>query len=154
MHQIMHHRIKRHDGFTFLLYLSTKNMNSSAADPPSRTSYHYHNKGSNNRKFPRRIILIRHGQSLGNVDDTAYCTIPDWKIPLTSDGHLTSVEVGKSILSIIGSKDFPIFFYCSPYLRTKQTLSGILKALHDNPIVGIREEPQLTGMLILYVFVY
>jgi hypothetical protein len=33
--------------------------------------------------LPKRIILLRHGESLGNVDDTAYSTIPDWKIPLT-----------------------------------------------------------------------
>ena len=123
------------------------NSTTDVSSDAKRSSYRYHNKGSNNRKFPKRILLIRHGQSLGNVDETAYCTIPDWKIPLTADGHQTSVEVGKSILSIIGSKDVPIFFYCSPYLRTKQTLSGILKALNDNPIVGIREEPQLTGRL-------
>ena len=37
------------------------------------------------RKYmlPKRIILLRHGESLGNIDDTAYSTIPDWKLPLT-----------------------------------------------------------------------
>ena len=120
-------------------------MSAAAAVENHKSPYHYHNRGSHNRKFPKRIILIRHGQSLGNVDETAYCSIPDWKIPLTSDGQQQSVEVGKSILSIIGSNEVPIFYYCSPYLRTKQTLSNILKALHENPVVGIREEPQLTG---------
>jgi hypothetical protein len=33
--------------------------------------------------LPKRIILIRHGESLGNIDETAYASIPDWKIPLT-----------------------------------------------------------------------
>ncbi len=33
--------------------------------------------------LPKRIILLRHGESLGNIDDTAYASIPDWKIPLT-----------------------------------------------------------------------
>ena len=33
--------------------------------------------------LPKRIILLRHGESLGNIDDTAYATIPDWKIPMT-----------------------------------------------------------------------
>lgn len=45
----------------------------------STTSKHQKTK----YQLPKRIILLRHGESLGNVDDTAYSTIPDWKIPLT-----------------------------------------------------------------------
>lgn len=33
-----------------------------------------------------RIILIRHGESEGNVDDTAYVTKGDAKISLTDKG--------------------------------------------------------------------
>ena len=33
--------------------------------------------------LPKRIILLRHGESLGNIDETAYASIPDWKIPMT-----------------------------------------------------------------------
>ena len=43
----------------------------------------YETRGSRRRKFPKRIILVRHGESLGNVDESAYCSISDWKIPLT-----------------------------------------------------------------------
>ncbi|CAI7770060.1 unnamed protein product, partial [Closterium sp. NIES-54] len=32
---------------------------------------------------PHRIILVRHGQSEGNVDEAAYTRIPDSKIALT-----------------------------------------------------------------------
>jgi len=53
-------------------------------------------------KLPRRIILVRHGQSLGNVDELAYCTIPDWKIPLTETGKRQATEVGRRISRIIG----------------------------------------------------
>ena len=35
---------------------------------------------------PKRIILLRHGQSLGNVDESAYVTTADWRIPLTDLG--------------------------------------------------------------------
>ena len=35
---------------------------------------------------PRRIILLRHGQSKGNVDESAYVTTADWRIPLTDVG--------------------------------------------------------------------
>ena len=30
---------------------------------------------------PKRIILVRHAESIGNIDENAYTFIPDWKIP-------------------------------------------------------------------------
>ena len=36
---------------------------------------------------PRRIILLRHGQSMGNVDESAYVNTADWRIPLTEIGR-------------------------------------------------------------------
>ena len=38
-------------------------------------------------KRPRRIILVRHGQSQGNVDDKVYATVPDSQIALTERGN-------------------------------------------------------------------
>ena len=35
------------------------------------------------RVLPRRIILVRHGESEGNVDESMYCRVPDPKISLT-----------------------------------------------------------------------
>lgn len=34
------------------------------------------------RKRPQRIILVRHGESMGQVDPTNYETIPDSRIPV------------------------------------------------------------------------
>lgn len=31
-------------------------------------------------RLPKKIILIRHGESLGNVNAGAYCHIPDWRV--------------------------------------------------------------------------
>lgn len=36
---------------------------------------------------PRRIILLRHGESQGNVDQNAYVTTADWRIPITDVGR-------------------------------------------------------------------
>lgn len=108
---------------------------------------------SGKRRLPKRIILVRHGESLGNVDESAYATIPDWRIPLTDKGYEMAVASGEKILSILGGdKSAPLFFYCSPYLRTKQTLHGLLKALGENRIEGVREEPQLTGFRTYSIF--
>jgi len=38
--------------------------------------------GFGKRSLPRKIILIRHAESVGNVDPVAYATIPDSEIPL------------------------------------------------------------------------
>lgn len=58
------------------------------SSPPTKTKALFFSSSTpRNQKtkyqLPKRIILLRHGESLGNVDDTAYSTIPDWKIPLT-----------------------------------------------------------------------
>ena len=73
----------------------------------SRSSHHLRNRKHFNDDtlpcLPKRIILVRHGESIGNsnfpctmytriilgvlignADEGAYCSIPDWKIPLVS----------------------------------------------------------------------
>jgi broad specificity phosphatase PhoE len=101
------------------------------------------NRFLRNHRFPKRIILVRHGESLGNAHENAYTTIPDWKIPLTNKGREQSKECGQRIKEIV--KDEPLAIYCSPYLRTKQTLAHIMECeLRDNPLMLTREEPRVT----------
>jgi len=101
-------------------------------------AFHIHNK----LRLPKRIILIRHGESLGNVDHTTYKHIPDWKIPLTRKGIIQAENAGILIKSLIGNG--PLSIYCSPYRRTKESLVHIMSNLSDNPLVHVREEPRLT----------
>jgi hypothetical protein len=95
-------------------------------------------------KLPKRIILVRHGESLGNLDENAYTIIPDSRIPLTETGKKQAYEVGQKIRDLVGP-DEPITIYTSPYIRTKQTLACMMSALSTNPVVSVREEPRLTG---------
>jgi broad specificity phosphatase PhoE len=53
-----------------------------------------------------------------------YVSTPDWLIPLTSKGREQAANFGTRLKEII--KDEPVYFYTSPYLRTKQTLNTIL----------------------------
>ena len=53
-------------------------------------------------KRPRRIILVRHGQSQGNVDDKVYATVPDSQIALTERGFAQAVVAGLQIRSLVG----------------------------------------------------
>jgi hypothetical protein len=61
----------------------------------------------------------------------------------TDKGTLESQRLGIKIKEIVG--EAPLFIYCSPYLRAKQTLKGVVESLGSNHIVGAREEPRITG---------
>ena len=106
-----------------------------------------------------RIILIRHGESLGNIDERAYGETADWRIPLTNRGREQARNAGKKVASHIilpsnsnnnnpigrtGSGSNNIFFYVSPYLRTRQTLREILHEIPSDQILGIREDPRIS----------
>jgi type I restriction-modification system DNA methylase subunit len=47
---------------------------------------------------PFRIFLVRHGESLGNVDETAYQRMPDAKIPLTQRGAFVCLNKKKNFI--------------------------------------------------------
>jgi broad specificity phosphatase PhoE len=80
------------------------------------------------RRRPKRIILVRHGESEANVDHSVYSKIPDNKISLTEKGKEQAHEAAKKLKEIIG--DGGIKFYVSPYLRGRQTFE-ILSSVFD-----------------------
>ncbi|PKI50932.1 hypothetical protein CRG98_028662 [Punica granatum] len=95
---------------------------------------------------PRRIILVRHGQSEGNVDESIYTRVADPKIGLTDVGKLQGRECGLRIRKMIeddGGKDWKVYFYVSPYKRALQTLDHLGRAFERHRIAGVREEPRL-----------
>lgn len=97
------------------------------------------------RALPKRIILVRHGESLGNLDMSAYTTTPDYKIPLTPLGLHQARAAGDRIRSVILSDDdnrpaWKVHFYVSPYERTRSTLRELGRAFSKKRIVGVREE--------------
>ncbi|OXM43526.1 histidine phosphatase family protein [Amycolatopsis alba] len=67
-----------------------------------------------------RIILLRHAESLGNVDELAYTRIPDHALPLTDDGREQARLAGPKLKEILGGQRTAV--YVSPYLRTRETL--------------------------------
>jgi len=94
-------------------------------------------------KLPKRIILMRHGESLGNVDETSYANIPDWKIPLTRRGERQAKKAGNDLLQLCQGES--LFTYTSPYVRTTETWDIVkdLLSKEDVRIIGTREEPRI-----------
>jgi broad specificity phosphatase PhoE len=88
----------------------------------------------------KRIILVRHGESEGNVDRSKHETIPDHEIALTNYGVQQAISAGNDIKEFyVGNES--IRFYCSPYRRTRETLAGLQKGLGHEWIV--REDVRL-----------
>ena len=93
------------------------------------------------RVLPKRIILVRHAESEGNVDNQAYTYMPDPQVPLTKKGWRQALDAGAMIKDI--ASDTNLFFYTSPYLRSKQTYEGVAEAFGMSRIAGVQEEVQL-----------
>lgn len=98
---------------------------------------HYFNRFIN-KKY--KIILIRHGESEGNLNPELYMKIPDHKIKLTKKGIEQSKTVGKILKKIV--KESPLDVFVSPYTRTKETWEGILEGLARNNI-NLEYDPRL-----------
>eukprot|EP00922_Rhytidocystis_sp_ex-Travisia-forbesii_P010358 GHVS01015190.1.p1 GENE.GHVS01015190.1~~GHVS01015190.1.p1 ORF type:complete len:684 (-),score=133.21 GHVS01015190.1:630-2597(-) len=77
------------------------------------------------QNMPKRLILLRHAQSEGNVSCHMYEKKPDSGIRLTDIGHAQAFQSGVELYRLIGGETFKV--YCSPYTRAKQTINGLLK---------------------------
>lgn len=83
--------------------------------------------------LPRRIILVRHGHSEGNADETLYRTKPDNRIELTVIGSKQALDAGRRIRHIIGSRKAHMFV--SPFMRTLQTARNIKSVLDEGQVL-------------------
>lgn len=87
---------------------------------------------------PAKIIMIRHGQSAANVDQTLYNRIPDYRIPLTELGVAQATAAGEKVRRQLDGQK--VCVYVSPYLRAYQTLEALnLGDLVERTV----EEPRL-----------
>ena len=101
--------------------------------------------GGNLNWRPKRIVLIRHGESAGNVDEKVYTSTPDWRIPLTPRGVSQAQAAGASLRQMMGaSPEANAYFYVSPYRRAKQTYENVVAALEPSQLIGVREDRRIT----------
>ena len=89
---------------------------------------------------PKRIILVRHGQSEGNVDPTIYNKTPDYKLNLSATGREEARDAGIKIKELIDDEN--MYVYRSPYYRVRQTYEEIQKSVIDN-VSECVEDPRL-----------
>ena len=76
------------------------------------------------------IYLIRHAESLANINPKAYSKYHNWDIPLTNKGEEQAESAGKILLH--EEKLLPsITIHSSPYLRCIETSKTIFKQLNS-----------------------
>lgn len=89
---------------------------------------------------PKRIILIRHGESEGNVNKRIYNLKPDYALLLTDKGKHQADAAGAFIKELVNGEK--IKFYVSPLYRTRQTFKKICKHFPEDQYRW-QEEPRL-----------
>ena len=98
-------------------------------------------KRSNLARRPGRIVLIRHAHSEGNLDSTIYARVPDNRVELTPLGRKQARAAGSALKRMLG--DETVRFFVSPYVRSQQTLEGILERMAlDASKYSVREDPR------------
>ena len=85
-------------------------------------------KNASGFSFVKRIILVRHGESLGNADHSAYQRIGDNVIPLTETGLAQARARGRAIRAR-GEIKGVFRVYYSPYLRARQTALEVVRGI-------------------------
>lgn len=85
-------------------------------------------------RLPEKIILVRHGESEGNVDKAVYMAKGDSMLELTPRGLQQAEEAGRRLKEIVGSDE--IFVVASPFERVQQTLLGLYRGGFPEQQVG------------------
>lgn len=83
---------------------------------------------------PKKIVLVRHGQSQGNVNPQCYVDMDDNAIPLSECGIKQALDCGE-ILNDVFEEGLKVHTFVSPYARTRQTFEGIRKGLRRETAV-------------------
>ncbi|KAK9810737.1 hypothetical protein WJX73_003928 [Symbiochloris irregularis] len=97
------------------------------------------------RILPRKIILVRHAESEGNISSLAYTFTPDPQVPLTDRGWGQARAAGARIKELMEKENKPyrLYFYTSPYKRSLQTYQALAECFSKGQIAGQQEEVQL-----------
>lgn len=91
--------------------------------------------------LPKRIILMRHGQSEGNVDPKMYWSKVDNRMELTDEGGLQARAAGKRIKELIGEESLDL--YVSPFQRTLQTSRNVILAFPEGQVKRVCIDPRI-----------
>lgn len=95
----------------------------------------------------KNIYLIRHGESVANINQKIYQSTADHAVALSPNGEIQAKEAGEKLLKLLPEdiQSEKLRIWTSPYKRTRQTASILLKELQSRfpGQVDIREHINL-----------
>lgn len=93
---------------------------------------------------PKRIILIRHGESESNNNYDVLKNKPDFAVNLTDKGKRQALDAGLRVKALVDEVSLigRVHFFVSPFYRTRQTFDGISRAFEAIKIKKT-EDPRL-----------
>lgn len=79
----------------------------------------------------KNIYLVRHGESLANIDPKVFHTIPDHAVPLSEKGMKQAQMSGQALCELLPQEVISekLRIWTSPYKRTRETAKIILSQL-------------------------
>ena len=90
------------------------------------------------------IYLVRHGESEGNVGNYDAQLSGDFAIPVTERGKNQAKATGIGLTEVLNDDDSLV--YCSPYLRTQETLHYLKIGANASDDLRVYEDPRLREM--------
>ncbi len=81
---------------------------------------------------PLKLILIRHGESAGNIDKRKHFELADHAVPLTDLGRRQAFASGEWLGRYLlehNTPDTKTRFWVSPYARTRQTADEVIRGI-------------------------
>ena len=81
--------------------------------------------------MPNKVVMVRHGQSEGNINEALYSTTPDNAMRITRLGWEQARRAGEILKEQIIASGETVHFIVSPYVRTVETFHGIASAWCD-----------------------
>lgn len=74
----------------------------------------------------QNIYLVRHGESLANLDVSIYKSVADHAVPLSPKGKQQAHDAGAALVDLLSlPAQEPLRIWTSPYKRTRETADAI-----------------------------
>lgn len=102
--------------------------------------FRFANNSTDHKWLPKRIILLRHGDSRDHGDGAGVS--PFHGSPLTRRGAEQAKQAGAAIRDVLdrSSPNWKIYVYVSPYECSRSTLMEMGRAFPRCRLIGVREE--------------
>ncbi len=89
---------------------------------------------------PKKIIVLRHGESEANINKDIMLEKPDHLIDLTSNGETQCLELGITLQPILEGQSVTV--WSSPFLRSRRTTQLFTSQLEHSQ-VRLLEDPRI-----------